>query len=102
MQPSKARALLIAIVLSNSGDLLAAPATDDGLSCHGHMVLIGDGKYDVLRKCGEPVSVGPYCGLGRRRVCWESWLYSPESGSFPRRVVFNNEQVAAIIAESRP
>jgi len=77
---------------------------NDGLSCSGRLVLIGDSKVAVLDKCGQPQRVEHGCVPGRRSRslwCWDIWTYRPDANCFPRYVSFDNEFVTGIRAGSR-
>jgi hypothetical protein len=77
---------------------------DDGLSCHGNMVLLGDGKEQLVQKCGRANSEAlrcyrhPYLPLNQ---CIDIWTYQLDSGSFPRRVTLVDGKVQSIVAISR-
>jgi hypothetical protein len=74
--------------------------------CNAKSVAVGDTKYEVLRKCGEPASrrhvtekrTEPVDSLHRRRygITVERWSYAPKGGHLPRTVVFRNRRVTDI------
>ncbi len=97
--------LLIAVASVSTGIRAQLhPFPNDGLSCHGNLVQLEDTMQVVIRKCGQPQLNEPFCrrGRGGSQVCWESWLYIQDSGTLPRRVVFDRRgQVTGIIVGSR-
>lgn len=75
------------------------PPPDDGLSCNGRLVLIGDPSADVLAKCGQPAYADGYWDRwGRHRFA--TWVYQ-QPGSFPRYVRFRDDVVVSIEAGTR-
>jgi hypothetical protein len=75
------------------------PDDGDGLSCNGHLVLLGDTMAQVFGKCGPPAHVDRKC---TPYTCYlEVWTYRPDAGAFPRYVTFFEGTVCSIRAGSR-
>ena len=70
--------------------MMAAANEASAFRCGVRLVAVGDSKYEVLRKCGEPTSV-------------ESWLekriepYSVEPFSDGRRFYLQNPTFATVV-----
>ena len=113
MDARLSKTLLLGIVLASTAASAedadfstrgGCPPRDDGLSCHGHIVLLGDPREVLLDKCGRAKSEvvncyqHPYLPLSQ---CVEIWTYHEDSGSFPRRVTLIDNKVYSIVAQSR-
>jgi|GEM_PF-3418627 len=94
---------LLAGLWMSDGERALRPLPNDGLTCSGNLVLLGDTKQAVAHKCGQPQRVEPYCAYSAGRYsCWESWVYILDPGSFPRRVIFDYYgHVIGIVAGSK-
>jgi hypothetical protein len=78
-----------------------APASGD--ECSAKIVEIGDTKFEVLRKCGQPATrkqvtekrMEPLDPVLRRRytVTVERWTYRGKGDALPRTIVFRNRRV---------
>jgi hypothetical protein len=78
-----------------------APAS--GGECSAKIVEIGDTKFEVLRKCGQPATrkqvtekrMEPLDPVLRRRyaVTVERWTYRGKTDALPRTIVFRNRRV---------
>jgi hypothetical protein len=95
-------------------------ALDSDLRCGSKLVSVGDYKYDVIRKCGEPAHVevweevrikgGPFRSapispdieilrrspLVKEYVTIEEWEYNFGQGSFIRYLKFENGRLTRI------
>lgn len=74
---------------------IAERAVDDGLSCGGNLVLIGDSALQVVDKCGQPVYASRSWDRSGHKL--DLWVYQ-ERGSFPRYVRLRDDFVVAIEA----
>jgi len=97
----------------------ASAVMADSFSCGSRIVTIGDRKYDVLRKCGDPSNVeirgevrsrrdfgfriaGPQTGLYQQPlfveqlVTVEEWEYNLGSTRFIRYLQFENGRLTSI------
>ena len=61
-------------------------STADTLRCGSKLVSVGDRKFEVWDKCGEPryldetgYTLG---GYERRELSVQEWVYGPENGMF--------------------
>lgn len=69
--------------------LLAAPAGAATLRCGSSLVSTGDHAFEVLEKCGEPVS-RTHLGYRQRGDYWgnheevriDEWIYGPRHGMY--------------------
>ena len=83
--------------------LSTAPA--HAFRCGNELVLEGDRKYDVLRKCGEPDfrergAAGYLGGLGPIGVT-ETWYYNPGSSGLIRVLTFHQGRLRSIATGGR-
>jgi hypothetical protein len=105
--------LVIALLLIPDGPVVASD-----LRCGSKLISIGDYRYDVLRKCGEPVHVEVWEEVRVRRdffpaispefeivrpapllkeyVTIEEWEYNLGQGSFIRYLRFENGRLRKI------
>ena len=71
---------LILLAFLFSGD----PAA--GMRCGGSLVQVGDYKFEVLDKCGEPDIKEPVGYVidrrGNREMAIEQWIYGPLRGLY--------------------
>lgn len=74
----------LAYVLALSGLLLSATATASTFRCGSELISLGDRRFEIRRKCGEPLyreSVGYTLGPGQRlEMHIEEWIYGPRNG----------------------
>lgn len=91
----------------------------DSMKCGSDYALVGDTKYDVLRKCGEPklkdvvgtTGGGGYSSKGSRRshkgkgafteLVVEEWTYDRGSLDFVYTLVFEGNKLATVKRGSR-
>ena len=96
--------------------LYGAGVSAQSLSCGGMLSGVGDSKFSVVQKCGEPVSkefvcvprpqvawvLSPYPGgpaqqvLTQQCVPMEDWVYNRGQGSFLGIVRFYNGTVESV------
>ncbi|OGP72704.1 MAG: hypothetical protein A2V86_12075 [Deltaproteobacteria bacterium RBG_16_49_23] len=69
--------LLAVFLFLTLGDAIASE-----LRCGSRLVSIGDHRYDVLRKCGEPVNVETWEEVRIRRGLLLSFPLTPEQEIF--------------------
>ena len=76
------RALATTLLLALTG--VSSLAQADTLRCGSQLVSLGDRRFEVLQKCGEPAfrdlvgySLGP---SERREYQIEEWVYGPDNG----------------------
>jgi hypothetical protein len=105
----------LALLLMISSDILASD-----LSCGSYIVDVGDHRYDVLQKCGEPSNVesweevrirrwdiGPWMLEPRKRLEWdplftkelvtiEEWEYNFGPNRFVRFLRFENGRLKRV------
>ncbi|MCU1718795.1 DUF2845 domain-containing protein [Pseudomonas sp. 5P_3.1_Bac2] len=64
----------------------AVAQADSSMRCGSQLISLGDRRFEVQEKCGEPVSrdlVGYTLGsYDRREYQLEEWLYGPDNGMF--------------------
>ena len=87
----------IGVVLTATAlSLLAAnaQATDSSWRCGQKIIEIGDSKYDVLTKCGEPKFKEEISGADERRV--EEWIYKQGSRQLTRVLTFSGTRLVKI------
>jgi hypothetical protein len=75
------------------------PPPDDGLTCGGTLIQIGDPLGRVRDACGPPSQALDRCDAEGRH-CSGTWVYRRD-GSFPRSVDFSDDVVQSIRATSR-
>ena len=106
--------MMVTLLLAATSHVMASD-----FSCNSKIVTIGDYKYDVLRKCGEPSHVEVWeevrirrdlspglleTGIGLYRtplylpgpVTVEEWVYNLGSNRFIRYLRFENGRLAKI------
>ncbi|MHC1742319.1 MAG: DUF2845 domain-containing protein [Syntrophobacteraceae bacterium] len=89
------------------------------MRCGSDYALVGDTKYDVLSKCGEPklkdvvgtTGSGGFSGKGRRRshggqgafteLIVEEWTYDRGSTDFVYTLVFEGNRLVTVKRGSR-
>jgi hypothetical protein len=76
------------------------PYPDDGLSCNGNLIEVGNPIDRVYEKCGQPLGGSQQCDAWGHH-CSGSWLYRPRAGDLPRYVIFTDDIVRSIQAGSR-
>lgn len=76
------------------------PPPDDGLSCNGNLIEVGNPIERVYEKCGPPLAGSQQCDAWGHH-CAGSWVYRPAGGDFPRFVGFSDDVVRSIRAGSR-
>lgn len=85
--------------------LLLLPAPASALRCGTRLVDVGDSKYDVLHRCGEPAATElrqeeliEEEGSGRRRVITvtEEWIYNFGPSSFLYVLLFHEDRLVWI------
>lgn len=94
----------------------AGTASAQSLSCNGSLSGVGDSKFSVVQKCGEPLSkefvcvprpqvawvLSPYPGgpaqqvITQQCVPMEDWVYHRGQGSFLGIVRFYNGAVESV------
>lgn len=84
------------------------PTTD----CTSKTISVGDTKFEVLRKCGQPQArkhttekrMEPIDAVHRRRypITVERWTYMPKGGALARTIVFRNRRVVDIESGNNP
>jgi len=76
-----------AFVVLATGLLLAHASSSWALRCGNRVVSIGDTRYEVLSKCGEPSFVEERDEEQLRSSTRESYLYDPVERKFIRPLV---------------
>lgn len=71
----------------------------EAMRCGSSLVVPGDTKYDVLRKCGEPDYIEVVSSAIERRT--EEWYYDSGAASFPRVLTFEGYRLFSIKTVSR-
>ena len=89
-------------------------ASAESLECNRQLVQIGDSKFSVLQKCGEPLFKDSFCAPrepntvnkinGDRRVIIDiaqcrqvdEWSYNPGSGRFITTLQFEGGEVRSM------
>jgi hypothetical protein len=76
------RILTVTLLLTLTSVSLQAQA--ETMRCGSQLVSLGDRRFEVLQKCGEPAfrdQVGYALGPNERREYQiEEWVYGPENG----------------------
>jgi hypothetical protein len=80
--------------------LAAGTAGADTFQCGTHLVKPGDTSFEVLEKCGQPLSQQRISGENQRNV--EQWYYKPGPGSFERILTFVGTRLVNIETVTRP
>lgn len=79
--------------------LLLTVNTGFAFRCEGAMIEVGDPKFKVLRKCGEPISkeeIGYTITKDKtRELKIEEWVYGPVGGCYIH-LIFTGGQVSKI------
>lgn len=102
------RAALLAVVTVAA--LLPMPSNAASLKCGSDMVSDGATRYEVWRKCGDPVSQETrtvydsitisdgYGGVLQRQVSVviEEWIYSTGSTNFDQHVTFRDGRLVEV------
>ena len=77
---------LIGMVWCAALTILSSVAMASTFRCDSQLVSMGDRAFDVLRKCGEPVTrealgftVSDY---NHRELPIEEWIYGPKGGMY--------------------
>jgi hypothetical protein len=89
--------------------LMAMPSLDqyaDALDCTGGIISVGDSRFDLVKKCGEPDFKDSHDeeffehygrGVGRKVIITvEEWTYNFGPSQFMRIVILKNGKVADI------
>lgn len=71
----------------------------EAMRCGSNLVVPGNTKYDVLRKCGEPDYIEVVSSAIERRT--EEWYYDYGAASFPRVLTFEGYRLFSIKTVSR-
>lgn len=81
-------------------------APGSGAECSARIIEVGETKYEVLRKCGQPTArkqvtekhLDPLDPVNRRRypVTTERWTYRSQGEALPRVIVFRNRRVIEV------
>ena len=78
---------------------LATSAWAETMRCGSKLVSVGDRSFEVLQKCGEPVSrdlIGFTLGsYDQRDYKIEEWVYGPNNGMF-RILTFEGNRLKSI------
>jgi hypothetical protein len=81
---SKAMRALPALGLGLFCALSGAAQADSTMRCGSQLISLGDRRFEVQEKCGEPLSrdlagytLGSY---DRREYAIEEWVYGPDNG----------------------
>lgn len=104
--------------LTFCGAALAPMAQAQTLNCNRDFAQLGDAKYTILQKCGEPVFKDSFCkktepnaglfaptvptppvnGVIVQNACEpvEEWTYKPGSGQFVTLLLFENGALKSI------
>jgi hypothetical protein len=78
----------ISIVFHDESSVFSADLSDvSALSCSGGIISIGDQKYDVIVKCGEPTT---------KMADGSSWVYDLGSLELVRYITFVGDKVHRI------
>ena len=98
--------LSVILLIAAASDIMALDITASNFRCGSRIITIGDYKYDVLSKCGEPSHVEVWqkvntFGLGRlfveEQVMVEICEYNLGPTSFIRYLRFENGRLRRII-----
>ena len=112
------RMIVLTILLTALLLIPVGPAVASDLRCGSKLISVGDYKYDVFRKCGEPTHVEAWEEVHVRRdffpdirpefeivrrspllkeyVTIEEWEYNFGQGSFIRYLRFENGRLRRI------
>lgn len=97
--------LSVVLLVAAASDITASDITASDFRCGSRIITIGDYKYDVLSKCGEPSHVEVWqevniFGLQPRfveeQVIVERWEYNLGPTSFIRYLRFENDRLIRI------
>ena len=99
----------VAVVLLAATLLACTPAIADSMRCGARLVVEGDHKYDVEKKCGKPDSArnhyidGPFTSrdrYGRRYtvdgIRVDTWVYDFGQQQFTRVLRFEDDRLVRI------
>lgn len=103
-------ALAVALSLLPAGAPWASEPTSGSMRCGTHLVYVGDPKYEVLNRCGEPdsaslvgerlrrlsVPYGPLRYSTESLVPVEEWVYERGYGQFIRILTFEGDTLERI------
>ncbi len=103
-------ALAVALWLLPAGMASASEPTSGSMRCGTHLVYVGDPKYEVLNRCGEPdsaslvgerlqrlaVPYGPLRYSTESLVPVEEWIYERGYGRFIRILTFEGDTLERI------
>ena len=87
--------LLVLLMLPS----ISAVDAGESMRCGSGLVVPGDSKYDVLRKCGEPDYIEVVSSAIERRT--EEWYYDAGAASFPQVLTFEGYRLLYIKTISR-
>ncbi len=102
--------LAAALSLLLAGVAWASEPTSGSMRCGTHLVHVGDPKYEVLNRCGEPhsaslvgervrrlaVPYGPLHYSTESLVPVEEWIYERGYGQFIRILTFEGDTLERI------
>jgi len=95
--------LMVTLLLAATSDIMAASdIMDFDFRCGSRIITIGDYRYDVLRKCGEPSHMEVWQEVrfirdfGEEPVTVEGWEYNLGSTNFIRYLRFENGRLIRI------
>jgi len=95
--------LMVTLLLAATSDIMAASdIMDFDFRCGSRIITIGDYRYDVLRKCGEPSHMEVWQEVrfirdfGEGPVTVEGWEYNLGSTNFIRYLRFENGRLRRI------
>ncbi len=117
--PAKTPPAVVSILIASTFVWIGAGAGAQTLNCNRDFAQVGDSKFTILQKCGEPVfkdsfckkpdaaghpfiAQGPSGGKGRviinQNACEpvEEWTYRPGSGQFVTLLQFENGALKSI------
>jgi hypothetical protein len=97
--------LSVILLVAVAFNVMAFDMTASDFRCGSRIITIGDYKYDVLRKCGEPSHVnvwqevstfGSQRLLVEEQVIVERWEYNLGPNNFIRYLRFENDRLRSI------
>ncbi|SEN14161.1 DUF2845 domain-containing protein [Nitrosomonas marina] len=71
----------------------------ESMRCGSNLIVPGNTKLDVLKKCGEPDYIEVISSAIERRT--EEWYYDAGAASFPRVLTFEGYRLISIQTVSR-
>lgn len=109
---TRQQALSAALALCGAAMAPVAQAQTQTLNCNRDFAQIGDAKYTILQKCGQPVAKDSFCSRSEDALratssfrqgvqpsgCdqVEEWTYTPGSGQFVTLLRFEDGRLQSI------